>query len=197
MYPAPTSTPTPDATPVPVGRRIARKWVLFGAAGVALALYGVLKLVTAIINPLRVADPMESIATGAILMLLFPMLAFVCLRHARRRSDLSISTDNAGLWISDGDAHAVVPWNSAAAIGLHEYSLNGATSPAFSYTSWSIELRLHHPIDRDDPLLERFVLPAGPPRYLIRLPRGTHVEAMAAVDARVPELWHGLFGSVA
>jgi hypothetical protein len=134
----------------------------------------------------QVRTPFMSFARSALLLLFCGTLAFVCLRMAERRRRLTISTDYAGLWLVDGDARAVIAWNDVATVGLHEYVQN---AQGVSYSSWSIELRLHEPIDQGDPLLDRLVLPADPPRYMIRLPRGTHIDAMAAIKARVPELW--------
>lgn len=190
MYPAPTSAPSPDATPVPIGRRIARKWVAIGIVFAAIDLIGVFIAIRVVTDPARVGDPLISLATGLILAVLFGCFSGLCLRHARRRRNTAIITDYAGLWLTDGDAHAVVPWNSVAAIGLHESVVTQSHSwPNITVTAWSIDVRLHHPIDRDDPLLDRMVLPADPPRYMIHLPRGAHIDAMAAVRARVPELW--------
>lgn len=186
MYPAPTSTPQPDATPVPIGRRAARKWVAIGAACYVIDLIGVFTAFRVVLDPVRVADPFQTLVTSVVLMILFGSLGAFCIRYARRRSRVAISTDFAGLWLTDGDATAVVPWNDLAAIGLHEFVQN---AQGFSYSSWSIELHLHEPIEPGDPLIDRMVLAAGPPRYMIRLPRGTHIEAMAAIKARVPELW--------
>lgn len=189
MYPAPTSTPTPDATPVPIGRRIAFRWAFGGVVSAALALLGAFLATRAVVDTTHVRAPLATFGRSAFLLLLCGTLAFICLRMAERHRRLTISTDYAGLWLIDGDAHAVIAWNDVAAIGLHQYSITGATSPNLTYTSWSIDLRLHEPMDPGDPLLDRMVLPADPPRYMIRLPRGTHVDTMAAIRARVPELW--------
>ncbi|MBO3734206.1 hypothetical protein [Glycomyces niveus] len=187
MYPAPTAGPSPDATPVPIGRRIAFTWMLLGAVSVALAALGTFLAAHEALGANQVNVPFASFARGALLLLLCGTLAFICLRTARNRRGTAIITDFAGLWLTDGAARAVIPWNDVAAIGLHEYV---QTAQGLSTSSWSLELRLHDPLDRDgDPLLERMVLPADPPRYMIRLPRGTHIAAMAAVKARVPEPW--------
>ncbi|MDN3240826.1 hypothetical protein [Glycomyces tritici] len=188
MYPAPASTPSPDATPVPIGRRIACRWACFGAASAALAVLGAVLTVLAAVDMARPGrGPFMSFGRSAFLLLFCGTLAFVCLRMAERHRHLAISTDFAGLWITERDAGAVIAWNDVAAIGLHEYALTGSSSRFFK--SWSIELRLHEPLEPGDPLLDSFVLPADPPRYMIRLPHGTRIDAMAAVRARVPELW--------
>lgn len=186
MYPSPASAPAPDATPVPIGRRIALTWACLGVVAALLAACGAFLAAHEALGLNLVHVPFASFARGALLMLFCGTLAFLWLRTAEHRRHLVISTDHAGLWLVDGDARAVVPWNDVAAIGLHEYV---QTSQWCSLSSWSIELRLHEPIEQGDPLIERLVLPADPPRYMIRLPRGTHADAMAAVRARVPELW--------
>jgi predicted membrane protein len=187
MYPAPTSSPSPDATHVPIGRRTALNWGLLGAVSAAIALIGLTTVLRVVIDPVRFADPLQTLAVGLIPLLLFGLIAALCFRGGWRRRRTAIITDYAGLWFTDGLADAVVPWNDVASIGLYE---NVHTSQDFSNSFWSIELRLHEPrTTGEDPLLDRFVLAAGPPRYLIRLPRGTHIDAMAAIRARAPELW--------
>jgi hypothetical protein len=187
MYPAPTSTPQPDATPVPIGRRIAFTWACFGVTSAALAALGAFLMVHATFDmATQVRIPFMSFARSALLLLFCGTLAFICLRMAERRRRLTISADYSGLWLVDGDARAVIAWNDVASVGLHEFVQN---AQGLSYSTWSIELHLHEPIETGDPLIDGMVLPADPPRYMIRLPRGTHVDAMAAIKARVPELW--------
>lgn len=188
MYPAPTHNPGPDATPVPIGRRAARKWMLLGVALAALALFGAFLRFKTGSYSVRAEYPLGSFLLSAFVLLCCGLFAFLCLRHARNVRGTVISTDFAGLWLIDGDASAVIPWNDVAGIGLHEYTV--AQSPGFpDFVSWSLDLRLHEPLDPGEPLIDRLVLPADPPRYLIRLPRGARFDVMAAVKARVPELW--------
>jgi hypothetical protein len=190
MYPAPASTPQPDATPVPIGRRTARRWAVAGAVCAVLAAIGAYAMVIAATDMVQTRSQLFSFSRSALLLLFGGVLAFICLRVARSRRDLAISTDFTGLWLTDGDARAVIPWNDVAAVGLHEYVVTQTHSwPNLTFTSWSIDLRLHEPVEPGDPLLDRMALPAGPPRYMIRLPHGTHIDAMAAIKARVPELW--------
>ncbi|MFG3338518.1 hypothetical protein [Glycomyces sp. NPDC048151] len=190
MYPAPTRSPEPDATHVPIGRRAARLWTLLGVALAALAVLGTFLRIATGSYTVRAQYPLGSVLLSGFVLLLCGTLAFLCLRHARKIRGTVISTDSAGLWLTDDGTAAVVPWNDVAGIGLHEYVVaHSSPLPDSFFISWSLDLRLHEPIDRGDPLVERLLLPADPPRYMIRLPRGTHVEAMAAVKARVPELW--------
>jgi hypothetical protein len=190
MYPSPTSTPSPDAAVVPIGRSIAFSRAAVGTVLVLAAALIVLGLANVVDRRVHVKDPELTLAMGSLLALLCAVIGFACMRYAWRRRGIAISADQAGLWLSDGDAHAVVPWGDVKAIGLHRYVLGKSNNwPSITIHAWNIELRLRGPIDRDDPLLKRMVLPADPPRYMIRLPRGARRDAVAAIESRVPELW--------
>lgn len=189
MYPSPTSTPTPDAAVVPIGRGIARSRATKGTVLILIAAFTVYGLAKVAARPSSVSEPEIILVAGSLLALLLGAIGAAFMRQAWRRRGILISADFAGLWISDGDEHAVIPWSAVELIGLHVLVRHYQGLPV---RDWSLDLLLHDPIESDHPLLKRHVLPAGPPRYMMPLPRGAHKDVMAAVKARVPELWRAL-----
>jgi hypothetical protein len=189
MYPSPTSSPPPDATVVSIGRRIAFSRTVVGAVLVIAGAGTVLGVADVAAHPNSVPEPEIALMGGSLLALLLGVVGVACMRSAWKRRSLAVSTDFAGLRLSEGGAHAVVPWSNVKAVGLHESEVRSHGWPSVAIRSWSLELHLRDPIASGDPLLDRLLLPADPPRYMIRLPRGARFDVMAAVRARVPELW--------
>ncbi len=109
---------------------------------------------------------------------------------AARKS--TVSVDGTGLWLYNGTAQNVIPWDTLAAVGLYWSTMGRGVKV------YSIELCPSGPLDRDDAVLWPLVRDEAPleptlPRLRYRLPvtpgaRGPLVEA---IRAQVPHLWLG------
>lgn len=105
----------------------------------------------------------------------------------------SVSIDPTGLWVSNGKAQNVVPWQSLAGVGLH-WSKAGKSSVKV----YSVELCPNAPIDRDDPVLWPLVRDEEPLhptlprlRYRLPVPAGSREALIAAIQQQVSQLWLG------
>lgn len=105
----------------------------------------------------------------------------------------SVSVDHTGLWVHNGKAQRVIPWQSLAGVGLH-WSRMGRRGVKV----YSIELCANAPIDRDDPVLwplvrdEEPLHPSLPRlRYRLPLPASSQVALVTAIQQQVPQLWLG------
>lgn len=105
----------------------------------------------------------------------------------------SVSVDHTGLWVGNGKAQNVIPWQSLAGVGLH-WSEVGKRGVKI----YSIELCPNAPIDRDDPVLwplvrdEEPLHPALPRlRYRLPVPASSRMALVTAIRQQVPRLWFG------
>ncbi|MEU6098678.1 hypothetical protein [Streptomyces sp. NPDC047079] len=108
-----------------------------------------------------------------------------------RRS--SVSVDQRGLWVSNGKAQNVIPWQSLAGVGVYWSKVGKGR-----VKTYSIELCPNAPIDRDDPILWPLVRDEEPLqpalvrlRYRLPVPASSRVALVTAIQRQVPQLWLG------
>ena len=185
-------SPSPTATVVPTGRRSSRRMIPLGVvltAISALVLFGG----TAMTAGLRDGAPNPK-GIGGIVMGLFMgsigVTSLITTWSARHRG---VSVDGTGLWVSNGKAQNVIPWQSLAGVGLHWSRMGRGGVKVYS-----IELCPNAPIDRDDPVLWPLVrdeVPLDPTlprlRYRLPVPASSRVPLVTAIQQQVPHLWLG------
>ena len=185
-------SPSPTATVVPTGRRSSRRMVPLGivlTAISALVLFGGTAMTVGLgdgpPNPKRIGG----IAMG--LFLGFIGVANLVTAWSGRHS--SVSVDDQGLWVSNGRAQNVIPWQSLARVGL-----SWSEAGRGGVKVYSIELCPNAPIDWDDPVLGPLVRDEEPMRptlprlrYRLPVPASSRVPLAAAIQRQVPQLWLG------
>ncbi|MFJ8633098.1 hypothetical protein [Streptomyces sp. NPDC093568] len=114
---------------------------------------------------------------------------------ANRRARILV--DNTGLWVENGKARNVIPWQALAGVGLY-WSRFGRGQKGRSQKVYSLELFPIGPIDRDDPVLWTLVRDEEPPhpdlprlRYRLPFPAACRQELVPAVQQHVPHIWLG------
>lgn len=107
----------------------------------------------------------------------------------------SMSVDQTGLWVSNGKAQSVIPWQSLAGVGLYWSRVGKGRS---SVKVYSVELCPSTHIDRDDPVLWPLVRDEEPLhptlprlRYRIPVPVGSREDLVTVIQQQVPQLWLG------
>lgn len=185
-------SPSPTATVVPTGRRSSRRMVPLGivlTAISALVLFGGTAMTVGLGDAAPNPKGLGGIAMG--LFLGFIGVANLVTAWSGRHS--SVSVDHQGLWVSNGRAQNVIPWQRLAGVGLY-WSRTGRGGVKV----YSIELCPNAPIDRDDPVLwplvrdEEPVDPTLPRlRYRLPVPASSRVPLAAAIQRQVPQLWLG------
>ncbi|MFF4949476.1 hypothetical protein ACWC2K_09855 [Streptomyces chattanoogensis] len=193
------ASPSPDAV---VLRRSTLRLVphlLFCLLLVGLGLAGLVGLVVGIARgTLTEAEGLEVVAlVKGVLGLLFMMALGVLgavlgtAIWAGRRT--AVIVDRAGVWLDNGKAREIVPWDVLAGVGMYWSRMNRRVK------QHSIELCPRGPIDDRDPVLWATVRdeePIGPglPRLRYRFPLrpGTQDRARAAIQQFAPaHLWLG------
>ncbi|MFF4359583.1 hypothetical protein [Streptomyces sp. NPDC001604] len=177
---------------MPTGRRSARRMV---PLGIALTAISALVLFGGVVMTAGLGDgePNPKGIGGIAMGLFLGFIGVANLVTARSGRHSSVSVDHQGLWVSNGSAQNVIPWQSLAGVGLH-WSRTGRGGVKV----YSIELCPNAPIDRDDPVLwplvrdEEPMLPTLPRlRYRLPVPASSRVPLATAIQRQVPELWLG------
>ncbi|MGW3038101.1 hypothetical protein ACWDCB_43820 [Streptomyces sp. NPDC001178] len=185
-------SPSPTATVVPTGRRSSRRMIPLGlvlTAISALVLFGGTAMTVGLGDGAPNPKGIGGIVMG--LFLGFIGVAGLVTSWSARRS--SVSVDHLGLWVSNGRAQNVIPWQSLAGVGLHWSKMGRGGVKVYS-----IELCPNAPIDRDDPVLWPLVRDEEPLhptlprlRYRLTVPASSRVPLVAAIQQQVPQLWLG------
>ncbi|MGV9248603.1 hypothetical protein [Streptomyces sp. NPDC003710] len=185
-------TPSPSATVVPTGRRASRRMIPLGIVLTtisALVLFGGI----AVTAGLGDGEPNPKGIGGIVLGLFMGFVGVTSLITTWAARHSSVSVDHTGLWVDNGKAQNVIPWQSLAGVGLH-WSKVGKRGVKI----YSIELCPNAPIDRDDPVLWPLVRDEEPLhptlprlRYRLPLPASSRVALVTAIRQQVPRLWFG------
>ena len=186
-------SPSPTATVVPTGRRSSRRMIPLGivlTAISALVLFGG----TAVTAGLGDDAPNPKGIGGIAMGLFMGFIGVTSLIAAWSARHSSVSVDHMGLWVSNGRAQNVVPWQSLAGVGLHWSKMGRGGVKVYS-----IELCPNAPIDRDDPVLWPLVRDEEPLhptlprlRYRLPVPASSRVPLVDAIQQQVPHLWLGV-----
>jgi hypothetical protein len=187
-------SPSPTATVVHTGRRASRRVIPLGIVLTTISaflLFGGIAVTAGLGN----GGPNPKGIGGIVMGLFMGFVSAGSLIAAWSGRHSSVSIDHTGLWVSDGKARNVVPWQSLAGVGLH-WSKVGKGRGGVKVCS--IELCPNTPIDRDDPVLwplvrdEEPLHPALPRlRYRLPVPEGSRDDLVAAIQRQVPQLWLG------
>jgi hypothetical protein len=185
-------SPSPTATVVPTGRRASRRTIPLGivlTAISALVLFGG----TAMTAGLGDGGPNPKGIGGIVIGLLMGFISVTSLIATCSARHSSVSVDHTGLWVSNGKARSVIPWQRLAGVGLHWSKVGKGGVKVYS-----IELCPNAPIDRDDPVLWPLVRddePLHPTlprlRYRFPVPASSRVALVTAIQQQVPQLWLG------
>lgn len=193
------ASPSPDAI---VLRRSTLRLIpllLFCLLLVGLGLAGLVGLVVGIVQgTFTEAKGVEVIALvkgvlGLLFMMALGVLGAVFGMAIWKGRNSAIIVDRAGIWLDNGKARGIVPWNVLAGVGMYWSQMNRRVK------QHSIELCPSGPIDDRDPVLWATVRdeePIGPglPRLRYRFPLqpGTQDRARAAIQQFAPaHLWLG------
>ncbi|OAH14358.1 hypothetical protein [Streptomyces jeddahensis] len=186
-------SPSPTATVVRTGQRASRRMI---PLGIALTAISALVLFGGIAMTAGLGDggPNPKGIGGIVIGLFMGFISVGSLIAAWSSRHSSVSIDDTGLWVSNGKAQNVIPWQSLAGVGLH-WSKVGKRGGVKVY---SIELCPNTPIDRDDPVLWPLVRDEEPLhptlprlRYRVPVPAGSRVALVTAIQQQVPQLWLG------
>lgn len=187
-----TLSPSPTATVVPTGRRSSRRMIPLGivlTAISALVLFGGVAMTAGLGGGAPNPKGIGGIAMG--LFMGFIGVGSLVAAWSSRHS--SVSVDHQGLWVSNGKARSVIPWQSLAGVGLY-WSRTGRGRVKV----YSIELCPNASIDRDDPVLWPLVREEEPMhptlprlRYRLPVPASSQESLAAAIQRQVPQLWLG------
>ncbi|MGV9566430.1 hypothetical protein [Streptomyces sp. NPDC003480] len=185
-------SPSPTATVVPTGRRTSRRMI---PPGIVLTAISALVLFGGIVVAAGLGDggPNPKGIGGIVLGLFMGSIGVTRLITAWSARHSSVSVDHTGLWVSNGKARNVIPWQSLAGVGLH-WSKAGKRGVKM----YSIELCPNAPIDRDDPVLWPLVRDDEPPhptlprlRYRLPVSEFSQAAVARAIQQQVPQLWLG------
>ncbi|MEU6147560.1 hypothetical protein ABZ848_45335 [Streptomyces sp. NPDC047081] len=186
--------PAPTATVVPTGRRafaraLPRAIVLTAIAAIVLA-GGI-----AVTAGLTGDEPSLKGIGGIVMGLLIGFIGVTSLIATWSARHSSVSVDHTGLWVSNGKAQSVIPWQGLAAVGLYWSDVGKGRGRVKVY---SVELCPNSAIQRDDPVLWPLVrdeepLRPGLPRlrYRLPVPASSRDHVVAAIRQQVPQLWFG------
>ncbi|MET8957395.1 hypothetical protein ACWEO4_25980 [Streptomyces sp. NPDC004393] len=185
-------SPSPSATVVPTGQRASRRMI---PLGIVLTALSALVLLGGIVVTAGLGDagPSPKGIGGIVIGLFMGFIGVTSLitTWAARRS--SVSVDETGLWVGNGKAQNVVPWQGLAGVGLYWCKVGKR-----GVRMYSIELCPNTPIDRDDPVLwplvrdEEPLQPTLPRlRYRLPVPASSRVAVVTAIQQQVPQLWFG------
>ncbi|MFE0329624.1 hypothetical protein ACFW08_23110 [Streptomyces sp. NPDC058960] len=187
-----STSPSPTATVVPTGRRAARRMIPLGivlATISALVLFGGMAMTAGLGD----GGPNPKGIGGIVIGLFMGFVSVMSLVTAWSARNSSVSVDHMGLWVGNGKAQNVIPWQSLAGVGLH-WSKVGKRGVKV----YSIELCPSAPVDRDDPVLWPLVREEEPLhptlprlRYRLPVPASSRVALVAAIQQQVPQLWLG------
>ena len=185
-------SPSTTATVVPTGRRAARRMIPLGivlATISALVLFGGMAMTAGLGD----GGPNPKGIGGIVIGLFIGFISVTSLVTAWSARTAGVSVDHMGLWVDNGKAQNVIPWQSLAGVGLH-WSKAGKRGVKV----YSIELCPNTPIDRDDPVLWPLVRDEEPLhptlprlRYRLPVPASSRVAVVTAIQQQVPHLWFG------
>ncbi|MFC8515132.1 hypothetical protein [Streptomyces sp. NPDC057257] len=187
-------TPSPTAVVVPTGRRASTRMLPLGIVLTAIAAL-VLVGGIAVTAGLGSGDPSLKGIGGIVMGLFIGFIGVTSLIATWSARHSSVSVDHTGLWVSDGKAQNVIPWQGLAGVGLHWSEVGRGRGRVKVY---SVELCPNYPIQRDDPVLWPLVrdeepLHPGLPRlrYRLPVPASSHEHVVAAIRKQAPQLWFG------
>ncbi|MFF4509209.1 hypothetical protein [Streptomyces sp. NPDC001401] len=185
-------SPSPTATVVPTGRRASRRMVPLGivlTAISALVLFGGIVITAG----LEGGEPNPKGIGGIALGLFMGFIGVTSLITTWSAPHSSVSVDHLGLWVSNGRAQNVIPWQSLAGVGLHWSKMGRGGVKVYS-----VELCPNVPVDRDDPVLWPLVRDEEPLhptlprlRYRLPVPASSQAALVTAIQQQVPQLWLG------
>ncbi|WP_030602001.1 hypothetical protein [Streptomyces fulvoviolaceus] len=192
MSPAHTSSsPAPDATVVPTGRRGAMTGLPCSVLLIVIGAAGVSGGVVVATGNQKGESGVAGFAGLAFMVALGVLGVFLFVGHWANRSN-RILVDGTGLWIDSGKLQHVIPWQSLAGVALH-WSRFGRSQKVYS-----LEMFPNGPVDRDDPALWTLVRDEEPPqpglsrlRYRLPFPSAQQQQVVTAVHSQVPQLWLG------
>lgn len=184
-------SPSPTATVIHTGRQATRRVL---PRGIVLTALGALTLSggTVAVAGLGERTPNPAGFGGILIGLLmgFAGISSVVAAWSARRS--TVTVDESGLWVNNGDAEVVIPWQDLAGVGLH-WSRTGRRG---SIRICSLELYPNSSVQHDDPVLGPRVRDEEPlrpglsrQRYRLTLPASSRNAVVTAVRHQVPQLW--------
>ncbi|MFG2137842.1 hypothetical protein [Streptomyces sp. NPDC048650] len=185
-------SPAPDATVVRTGRRGAMTGLPICLALIALGLIGVVGLVMLATGTAKQEFSVKGLF-ALLMMLVFGALGVLFGIPVWRARRAAILVDRAGVWLDNGTARQIVPWDVLAGVGV-QWSRLGRRGKQLS-----IEMCPSGPIDDRDPVLWALVrdedpIAPGLPRlrYRLPVPPGSQARVTAAVRQYAPpQLWLG------
>ncbi|MDF3140175.1 MULTISPECIES: hypothetical protein [unclassified Streptomyces] len=187
-------SPSPAATVVRTGGRASRRMIPLGIVLTAISAFLLFGGI-AITAGLGGGGPDPKGIGGIVMGLFMGFISVGSLIAAWSSRHSSVSVDHTGLWVSNGKAQNVIPWQSLAGVGLHWSKMGTGKSKVKVY---SIELCPNAPIDRDDPVLWPLVRDEEPLhptlprlRYRLPVPVGSRKALVTAIQQQVPQLWLG------
>ncbi|MEU9115452.1 hypothetical protein AB0D04_27625 [Streptomyces sp. NPDC048483] len=190
--PMPHPSPSPDTIVLRtgLGRRIGALFACLALVG--LGLTGVVGLVMLATGTNRGEITPQGIA-GMVFMLVLGALGVLFGLPIWTGRRLAVMVDRTGMWLDNGTARQVVPWDVLAGVGIYWSELGKRTKVH------TFELCPSGPIDDRDPVLWAAVRdeePIGPGlprlRYRLPVPQGKLNEARAALQQYAPaHLWLG------
>ncbi|MEV6027960.1 hypothetical protein [Streptomyces sp. NPDC052036] len=185
-------SPSPSATVVPTGQRASRRMIPLGLVLTAistLVLFGGIGVAAGFGD----GEPNPKGIGGIVIGLFMGFVGVTSLITAWAARHSSVSVDQTGLWVSNGKARNVIPWQSLAGVGLHWCKVGKR-----GVKIYSIELCPNAPVDRDDPVLWPLVRDEEPLhatlprlRYRLPVPASSRVALVTAIQQQVPQLWFG------
>ncbi|WP_246102417.1 hypothetical protein [Streptomyces piniterrae] len=185
--------PAPDATVVRTGRRGALRSLPICLILVALGLAGVVGLIMLATGNAKGDFSVKGLL-GLLMMLAFGALGVLLGVPIWRGRNAAVIVDGAGLWLDNGRARQIIPWDTLAGVGL-QWSQMGKR-----VKQYSVELCPSGPINDRDPVLWALVrdeepIAPGLPRLRYRLPvptGGGQEKVTAAIRQYAPaHLWLG------
>ncbi|MGW7486518.1 hypothetical protein [Streptomyces sp. NPDC054786] len=188
----PQNSPAPDDTVVRTGRRGALTVIPICLILIALGLTGVVGLIMLFMGTAKGEVTVPGVA-GLVMLLVFGALGVLFGIPVWRGRRGAVIVDRAGVWLDNGTARQVIPWDGLAGAGM-QWSRFGRRTKQYS-----IELCPGGPINDRDPVLwalvrdEEPVAPGLPRlRYRLPLPPGSRDKVTAAIRQYLPpHLWWG------
>ncbi|MFJ9849011.1 hypothetical protein [Streptomyces sp. NPDC101150] len=158
---------------------------------IALGLLGVVALVMLLTGTAKGEFSVKGLV-GMVMMLAFGAVGVLLGIPVWRARRAAVLVDRAGVWLDNGTARGIVPWDALAGVGVY-WSELGRTK------QYSVELCPSGPIDDRDPVLwvlvrdEDPIAPGLPRlRYRLAFPAGSRDKVTAAVRQYAPpHLWLG------
>jgi hypothetical protein len=192
ISPTPSPSPSLTATVVPTGRRASRRMI---PLGIVLTAISALVLAGGTVRTAGLGEGGPDLRGigGIAIGLLMGFLSVTSLITAWSARHSSVSVDHTGLWVSNGKAQNVIPWQTLAGVGLHWSKVGKGGVKVYS-----LELCPNAPIDRDDPVLWPLVRDEEPLhptlprlRYRLPVPASSRVAVVTAIQQHIPQLWLG------